>query len=89
MSFISKSESVISVNLSLLNIIADATSRIKSKFDGNDNLFINGAFQPYRFFNRDILNMMNTNLPITVRIKIKMTKNIIANNLHIYQGNNS
>ena len=33
----------------MLNISADTTSSNKSQFEWNDNLFVNGALQPYRF----------------------------------------
>ena len=49
MSSISESESVDSRSLSSLNISTDATSSNKSQLEWKDNLFVNGALQPYRF----------------------------------------
>ena len=49
MSSISKSESVNSRSLSSLYISTNATSSNKSQFEWKDNLFVNGALQPYRF----------------------------------------
>ena len=46
---ISESESDDSVSLLSLNINTDATSNKKSQFKCNNNLFVNGALQPYRF----------------------------------------
>ena len=49
MSSISDSESVDNASLWLLNISTNATSCNKSQFDGDDNLFVNGTLQLYRF----------------------------------------
>ena len=49
MTSISNSESVDNASLSSLNISTNATSCNKSLFDGNDNLFVNGTLQLYRF----------------------------------------
>ena len=79
-SSISESENVDSANLSSLNISTDTTSSNKSKFEYNDNnlkIEHNNLID----FSWIMLNLINMNLTITVQIKIKMMKNVIAKNL--------